>query len=55
MDTCCFCNEAIENKDEYILIGLVQDEVSELVPAHQNCADRRVPVPHQAQSPHTTA
>jgi hypothetical protein len=26
MDTCFFCNEAIENEDEYILIGLVQDE-----------------------------
>ena len=28
MDTCFFCNEAIENEDEYILIGLVQDEAA---------------------------
>ena len=27
MDTCFFCNEAIENEDDYILIGLVQDEL----------------------------
>ena len=39
MNTCFFCKKAIENEDEYILIGLVQDEVAELVPAHQNCAD----------------
>jgi hypothetical protein len=39
MDICFFCNNAIENEDEYILIGLVQDEVAELVPAHQDCAD----------------
>ena len=41
MDTCFFCNEAIENEDDYILIGLVQDEVAELVPVHQDCADSR--------------
>jgi len=28
MDTRFFCNEAIENEDEYILIGLVRDEGS---------------------------
>jgi hypothetical protein len=39
MDTCFFCHQAIENEDEYILIGLVEDEVVELVPAHQDCAD----------------
>jgi hypothetical protein len=39
MDTCFFCKKGIENEDEYILIGLVQDEVAELVPAHQDCAD----------------
>ena len=38
MDTCFFCHQAIENEDEYILIGLVQDQVAELVPAHQDCA-----------------
>ena len=27
MDTCFFCNGAIENEDDYILIGLVQDEL----------------------------
>ena len=36
-----FCNEAIENEDDYILIGLVEDEVVELVPAHQDCANSR--------------
>ena len=41
MDTCFFCNKAIENEDEYILIGLVQDEVAELLPAHQDCANSR--------------
>jgi hypothetical protein len=41
MDSCFFCNEAIENEDGYILIGLVQDEVAELVPAHQACANSR--------------
>jgi hypothetical protein len=41
MDTCFFCHQAIENEDEYILIGLVQDEVAELVPAHQDCANSR--------------
>jgi hypothetical protein len=41
MDTCFFCNEAIENEDDYILIGLVQDEAAELVPAHQDCASLR--------------
>jgi hypothetical protein len=41
MDTCFFCNKAIENEDEYILIGLVQDEAAELVPAHQDCANSR--------------
>ena len=41
MDTCFFCSKAIENEDEYILIGLVQDEAAELVPAHQNCASLR--------------
>jgi hypothetical protein len=41
MDTCFFCNEPIENEDEYILIGLVQDEVAELVPAHRDCANLR--------------
>ena len=41
MDTCFFCNEAIENEDEYILIGLVQEDVAELVPAHQDCANSR--------------
>jgi hypothetical protein len=41
MDTCFFCNKAIENEDDYILIGLVQDEVAELVPAHQDCANAR--------------
>ena len=39
MDKCFFCNKAIENEDDYILIGLIQDEVAELVPAHQDCAD----------------
>ena len=59
MDTCFFCNKAIENEDDYILIGLVQDEVAELVPAHQDCTNKRVPkpapVPHQPQPPHTAA
>ena len=41
MDTCFFCHQAIENEDDYILIGLVQDEVAELVPAHQDCASFR--------------
>ena len=41
MDTCFFCHQAIENEDECILIGLVQDEVAELVPAHRDCADSR--------------
>ena len=41
MDTCFFCNKAIENEDDYILIGLVQDEAAELVPAHQDCASLR--------------
>ena len=41
MDTCFLCNKAIENEDDYILIGLVQDEVAELVPTHQDCADSR--------------
>jgi hypothetical protein len=41
MDTCFFCHQAIENEDEYVLIGLVQDEVAELVPAHQDCANSR--------------
>jgi hypothetical protein len=41
MDTCFFCHRVIENEDEYILIGLVQDEVAELVPAHQDCANSR--------------
>jgi hypothetical protein len=41
MDTCFFCHQAIENEDDYVLIGLVQDEVAELVPAHQDCADSR--------------
>jgi hypothetical protein len=41
IDTCFFCHQAIENEDEYILIGLVQDEVAELAPAHQDCADSR--------------
>ena len=41
MDTCFFCNKAIENEDDYILIGLVQDEAAELVPAHQDCANSR--------------
>ena len=41
MDTCFFCHQAIETEDEYILIGLVQDEVAELVPAHQDSADSR--------------
>ena len=27
MDTCFLCHQAIENEDEYILIGLVQDEL----------------------------
>ena len=44
MDTCFFCNEAIENEDEYILIGLVQDEAAELVPAHQDCAKPARPI-----------
>jgi hypothetical protein len=44
MDTCFFCNKAIENEDEYILIGLVQDEVAELVPAHQDCGSDHVEV-----------
>jgi hypothetical protein len=39
MDACFFCHQAIENDDEYILIGLVKDEVVELVPAHQDCAN----------------
>jgi hypothetical protein len=39
MDSCFFCNESIENEDDYILIGLVQNEVAELVPAHQDCAN----------------
>ena len=41
MDTCFFCNEAIENEDEYILIELIKDEVAELVPAHQDCPNSR--------------
>jgi hypothetical protein len=41
MDTCFFCRQVIENEDDYILIGLVQDEVAELVPAHRDCADSR--------------
>jgi hypothetical protein len=41
MDTCFLCNKEIENEDDYILIGLVQDEVAELVPAHQGCANSR--------------
>jgi hypothetical protein len=41
MDTCFFCHQAIENEDEYILIGLVPDEAAELVPAHQACANLR--------------
>ena len=41
MDTCFFCHQAIENEDEYILIGLVRDQVAELAPAHQDCADSR--------------
>ena len=28
MNTCFFCNEAIENEDDYILIGLIQNEVA---------------------------
>jgi len=47
MDTCFFCNEAIENEDDYILIGLVQDEAAELVPAHQDCASLRSDHPDQ--------
>jgi hypothetical protein len=39
MDTCFVCHESIENEDEYILIGLVEDDVAELVPAHQDCAN----------------
>jgi hypothetical protein len=39
MDTCFLCNKAIESEDDYILIGLVHDEVAELVPAHQDCAN----------------
>jgi hypothetical protein len=39
MDTCVLCHQAIENEDEYILIGLVQDEVARLVPAHQDCVN----------------
>jgi hypothetical protein len=41
MNTCFFCNKAIENEDDYILIGLVQDEAAELAPAHQDCASLR--------------
>jgi hypothetical protein len=41
MDFCFFGNEAIENEDDYILIGLVQNEAAELVPAHQDCASLR--------------
>jgi hypothetical protein len=41
MDTCFFCHQAIENEDDYVLIGLVQDEVAELAPAHQDCANSR--------------
>jgi hypothetical protein len=41
MDICFLCNKAIENEDDYVLIGLVQDEVAELVPAHQDCANSR--------------
>jgi hypothetical protein len=41
MDTCFFCHQVIENEDENILIGLVEDDVSELVPAHQDCANSR--------------
>ena len=41
MDTCFFCRQVIENEDDYILIGLVQDEVAELVPAHQDSANLR--------------
>jgi hypothetical protein len=41
MDIRFFCNKAIENEDEYVLTGLVQDEVAELVPAHQDCANSR--------------
>ena len=26
-----------KNEEDYILIGLVQDEVAELVPPHQDC------------------
>ena len=57
MDTCFFCNKTIENEDDYILIGLVQEDVAELVPAHQDCANKRVPKPvrHQPQPPHTAA
>ena len=47
MDTCFFCNEAIENEDDYILIGVVQDEAAELVPAHQDCASLRSDHPDQ--------
>jgi hypothetical protein len=41
MNICFLCNKAIDNEDEYILIGLVQDEAAELVPAHQDCASSR--------------
>jgi hypothetical protein len=41
MDSCFFRNEAIKDEDDYILIGLVQDEVAELVPAHEDCANSR--------------
>jgi hypothetical protein len=41
MDTCFLCNKEIENENDYILIGLVQDEAAELVPAHQDCANSR--------------
>jgi hypothetical protein len=41
LDTCFCCHQAIENEDDYILIGLVEDEVAELVPVHQDCANSR--------------
>jgi hypothetical protein len=44
MDTCFFCHQAIENEDEYILIGSVQDQVVELVPAHQDCTNFAPPL-----------
>jgi hypothetical protein len=37
METCFFCNEAIKD-DDYILIDVAgDDDVAELVPAHQDC------------------